>query len=337
MSRALDADTAASIDYGAPERVYNDLVEALCQDKSELLEIEFLGKSHPLPAGCNVLVDGNSIAIPKVKLLQAFIFARKLFFKSRDGINHGDPQTIRNATAIILLMDPEHLTAANARKRLIQASQQKSNSNLEVELRRELQWLDSMLTARLKRHTKSPTLWDHRRWVLSVWKSIPVPRDVHRDLTTVILVSAERHPRNYYAWLHMRWLFNNFLEAKSMEEATSNILSTVSGWCLRNPADTAGFSSLLFCLSQLPKGDARINAGTNVCKEVLGLAGSFKWTHESIWVFLRTLVASGQVLEEQKSNFFNTIEKVIASQPGSHNTLLILHTARDWCIEYGIK
>jgi protein prenyltransferase alpha subunit repeat containing protein 1 len=337
MSRALDPDTVAPVDNEVSQRVYHDIVEALCQDRSDLLEIEFLGKSYPLPAGCNVLVDGNSIGIPKGKLVQAFLVARKLFFRSRNDPDNTNPQDIRHATAIILLMDPEHLTAANARKRLIQSYQRNSPSHLEKELNRELQWLDSMLTARLHRHTKSPTLWDHRRWILGVWKSVHLPRDLQSDLTNVVLVSAERHPRNYYAWLHLRWLFKNLHDNGSRKDIDSKLLSTVSHWCLRNPADIAGFSFLLFCLSRFPGDKERIDSSTGICTDVLGPTNSFQWVHESVWVFLRTLVASGQVVEKQTTDFFNTIESFLIVQKDNYKAQIVLQAARDWCIEYGIK
>ena len=103
-----------------PEVVYNDIIKALSTETDSLLDIEFLGKSHPLPEGCNVLVDGNCVAITKVKLVQAFVVARKIFFNYVRDCPEEKIVDFRNVTAIMLLMDPEHLTAANARKRLIQ-------------------------------------------------------------------------------------------------------------------------------------------------------------------------------------------------------------------------
>lgn len=337
MSRALDHDTAASVKIGSPRQVYNDLVEALCRESPELFEIEFLGKSHPLPPGCNLLVDGNSIAIPKGKLVQAFLVARELFFRCRNDIKSASSQNVRNTTAVMLLMDPENLTAANERKRLIRGLQQNAVPELQKELERELQWVDSMLTARLHRHTKSPTLWDHRRWVLGVWKNIRLPRDIQRDLTDVILVSADRHARNYYAWLHMRWLAKNFSVKDSANVNNSKLLSTVLGWCLKNPGDTAGFSFLLFCISQLPEDDSRIDTSTSVYEDVLGLANSFHWAHESVWIFLRTLVASGKVVENTELDFSDSVESLLKFHSENPRAQSVLKAARDWRIQYGIK
>ena len=256
MSRALEPETAASLKNSnhetAYKTVYNDIVKALSTEIDSLLEIEFLGKSHPLPEGCNVLVDGNSVALSKSKLVQAFIIARNIFLRHLRDCPEDKSLDFKNATAVMLLMDPEHLTAANARKRLIQKSHSDPTANLEKILKSELHFVDSYLTSRLHRHSKSPTLWGHRRWVLDVCKSSKMEYDIHHDLKTVVLVAAERHPRNYYAWSHLRWLVQSFTTCSSIPTASSNfnkLVSVVKDWCLRHPADTSGFSFLLFCLS----------------------------------------------------------------------------------------
>jgi protein prenyltransferase alpha subunit repeat containing protein 1 len=340
MSRALDHGDAAAVLVSDPQAAYNDLIEALNSNTSEILEIEFLGRSHPLPPGCNVLVDGASIAIPKLKLIQAFVLARQIFFECLKDFKEANFEDIRNSTTIILLMDPEHITAANARKKIVQAFQAGSKSELEVALRRELLVIDSFLTSRLHRHTKSPTLWGHRRWLLQIFTSISLRHDMHRDLTSVVLVAAERHPRNYYAWLHMRWILQA-LQGRRNDSVRSLIydqpkmISVVKNWCLRHPTDTSGWSFLLFCLFFLEASEtSRVEANSSICKEVLGLARSFQWAHESVWVFLRTLVASGQIEEDQKASFFETIEAIIAAQAENSKAQTSLQAAREWCIDY---
>ena len=344
MSRALDKDTAITIQAGNLQVVYDDLVSALCPTKtSELLEIEILGKSHALPAGCNVLIDGNSIAFPKATVVQGFIVARQLLFKYLPGLPERQ-QDVRNAAAVVLLMDPEHITAANARKRVVQWYRARPAEELKVQLTRELLWVDSMLTARLHRHTKSPTLWGHRRWVLEVCRSVGMPYDIRKDLTNVILVAAERHARNYYAWLHLRWVILNLqLEIPTSREANiegfdgPKLLSTIKAWCLRHPEDTAGFSFLLFCLLEYPEpftgGRQRMEASSSICKAVLNLAVSFKWTNESVWAFLRTLVAAG-VTEDQRRAFFESIKVLLEARSRKAKTQSTLRAAHDGCLAY---
>jgi protein prenyltransferase alpha subunit repeat containing protein 1 len=339
MSRALDPETVALLKNSNPEVVYNDIVKALSTETDSLLDIEFLGKSHPLPEGCNVLVDGNNIAITKVKLVQAFVVARKIFFKYIRNCPEEKTSDFKNATAIMLLMDPEYLTAANARKRLIQKSQQGPKADFEAVLRREMHFVNSYLTSRLHRHTKSPTLWGHRRWVLDVCKSIQMDYDIQHDLKSVILVAAERHPRNYYAWSHLRWLvesFTNYSDAQMASSDFNKLCSVVKDWCLRHPGDTSGFSFLLFCLSMpgSSKDDSCEQLRSSVCSEVLRLAVSFQWTHETIWVFLRTLVASGGVSDVEEAAFFRAVEDTQAVRPDGQRFLL---AAQTWCRAYAQK
>lgn len=336
MSRALDPETVAALEKETPQQVYDDIAAALSQDTTELLEFEFLGKSHPLPPGCNVLVDGNGVAVSKSKLVQAFIIARQLLFKYLQKVEDAKQEDVRKATAVVLLMDSEHLTAANTRKRLIQRCQKDSESDLEKVLDLELHWVESMLTSRLHRHTKSPTLWGHRRWVVEVCQSINKPSDIHKDLNSVVLISAERHPRNYYAWLHMRWLVNGFLSSStSLSTNYSRLISTTLDWCLKHPADTSGFSFLLFCLSNRSGDMLQLEVASNTCRDVLKLTNSFQWTHESVWVFLRTLVASGAVAGHQKKNVFAVIETLLHAQSDGSKAQLVLKAAQDWCRGFG--
>ena len=343
MSRALEPETAASLKNSnhetAYKTVYNDIVKALSTETDSLLDIELLGKSHPLPEGCNVLIDGNNVAISKSKLVQAFIIARNIFFRHLRDCPEDKSLDFRNATAVMLLMDPEHLTAANARKRLIQKSQRDPKANLEQILKRELHLVDSYLTSRLHRHTKSPTLWSHRRWILDVCKSSQMEYDIHHDLKTVALVAAERHPRNYYAWCHLRWLVQSFTTCSGIPITASDfdrLLPVVKDWCLRHPADTSGLSFLLFCLS-IPGNFGEVSKmqlRSSICSEVLRLAVSFQWTHETIWVFLRTLIASGGVFEAENLAFFRAIEDIQAVQPDGHR---FLEAAQNWCRQYATK
>jgi protein prenyltransferase alpha subunit repeat containing protein 1 len=343
MSRALDSSAAASILATNPQAAYNDIVEALNSNTTDLLNIEFLGKGYPLPHDCNVLHDGVSIGVPKLKLVQAFIVARQLFFKCLKDFKRDKFQDIRNATAVILLMDPEHVTAANSRKKMIQQLRTDSEAELHGVLSRELLVIDSFLTSWLHRHTKSPTLWGHRRWLLQVLCSLNFPHDIERDLQKVVLVAAERHPRNYYAWLHLRWLVQNLQEQDDGNPGDppvldqSKILSVVKDWCLRHPSDTSGWSFLLFQLFsiELPKS-VWAETYSSICREVLGIASSFQWTHESVWVFLRTLVASGKIQEEQRSSFFKTVEAAVAASHTDTKARKVLKTSFDWCLDYSV-
>ena len=79
-----------------------------------------------------------------------------------------------SATQLMLLHDPEHITAANARKRYLRDlletcsghSGTPSTHMLDEYIRKEIWLLDSLQTSPLMKHTKSSTLWQHRRWLI---------------------------------------------------------------------------------------------------------------------------------------------------------------------------
>lgn len=109
MSRALDPETVSSISDKNAQEIYNDISKALSSCTQSLTEIEFLGKSHPLPPGTNILIDGKNIAVSKAKLVQAFLVARRILFSSVKDCPDDKILELQDATAVVLLMDPEHL------------------------------------------------------------------------------------------------------------------------------------------------------------------------------------------------------------------------------------
>ncbi|CAD6450487.1 827b854a-e723-491e-981c-d37070a18270-CDS [Sclerotinia trifoliorum] len=341
MSRALDQDAKASINARDSQKVYNDIAEIFTSHTSsytfnhKLLDFELLGKGQ-LPEDISTLVLDNSVGIPKTKLIQAFVVARQLFSKFKDR-GPEQSQEIRDATSIILLTDPEHLTACNARKRLIQNIQNPSPNEVEKALERELYFVDSLLTSHLNRHTKSPTLWSHRRWLLEFRQSMHLSLDVPQGLESIVMVAAERHPRNYYAWSHMRWLMIS-VEGGIQTFTYLAIIENVKKWCLKHPGDTSGWSFLLFCLSSptFMNMPGWVVQKSLICEEVLEMAISLRWKEESLWVFLRTLVASGDITEKLRSAFLTTLED-LKNSLGDPRGRRIVQSAHEWYLDYEQK
>lgn len=289
MSRALDSDVKKAIKQGDHEKVFARIADALSQRLPELLEIELLGRSHITDADTVLLQDGPAIAVPKLRLVQAFIFARKLLHRHVGGMWDETADRdghVSRATAVMLLMDPEHLTAANTRKRLLQgAIRSSSSTDIEQRLHDELYLIDSLLTSRLHRHTKSPTLWGHRQWLMQRFQDHGLTMDAVSTVKTVVLVAAERHPRNYYAWLHARYLTTAVSERRDAREMLSEMLEAAKTWAVRHHDDISGWAFLLFFLDRHPE-----HAGP-VISETTRLAASFHWRNESVWYFLRNMAS----------------------------------------------
>ncbi|KAL1957140.1 hypothetical protein VTO42DRAFT_6283 [Malbranchea cinnamomea] len=234
-----------------PEEIYSELTELLKRRKSQIYDIEIL------PFGFSPLMhDGLSIGITKEALVQAFIVARGIFFdalkiekaalvgNTKDSTEEYPPPPpgpgtdefdgpVSLAGEVMLLFDPEHLTACNWRKRrLLRVRDQGSPEQIATTTLREITFTTTLLRSPLHRHAKSPTLWSHRYWVISTLPLGTLPNPVHclafficgQNLEespysiletahrvvlselSVVLKSAEHHPMNYYGFSYMRQL-----------------------------------------------------------------------------------------------------------------------------------
>ncbi|KAK3985579.1 hypothetical protein QBC44DRAFT_155118 [Cladorrhinum sp. PSN332] len=328
MSRALDQDTAAALKAGNPFAAFEEISSALVASHETTLEIEILPKSHILPDGQYLLQDENAVGISKLGLVQAFMVARQRLRDNIDNTHAWTDDELFAATAVILLLDPEYLTAANTRKKLIQKHLQNLD-HLRLRLKKEKQFLDSVLTSRLHRHTKSPTLWNHRRWLVGVLKSCDLPIDALADIRDIVCVAGERHSRNYYAWCHARFLVSLGNDVNGPE-----LLKLIQTWCLQHHTDISGWTFLSFLLNANDIADP--TAIKSASAQVLELVSSLRLVNESVWVFLRTLAASGLIDDEEYSRFQNVQRQLIEVSTNTADKA-VLRSAIDWCETYRIQ
>ena len=220
------------------------------------------------------------------------------------------------ATRVILLFDPEHITAANFRKRWILSTKaQKEDGDPDGYTKaviRELVFLDSILTSPLHRQSKSPTLWHHRAWLLNLLLPIklvepsgePFLTSVRSELDAV-LKAGEQHPKNYYAWQYARRLFTKVehLHATGSDHSWKNSYHAffvtctllVKAWCCKHPSDISGWTFLQSLLPQLKSIPRR----RRIVKQVLEYAINLQLEQESLWVFLRTVLGDSVLQEER--------------------------------------
>ncbi|RDA90548.1 hypothetical protein CP533_5680 [Ophiocordyceps camponoti-saundersi (nom. inval.)] len=308
MSRALDPGIKQALCDANHAAVFTEIASVL--NLPIVLEIELLGYSHYANDAPSFMRDGNAIAIPKLRLVQAFIQARNIFVAYTRGDQVVTEKPALEATAVMLLFDPEHLTAANIRKRLVS----KDDATL---IAREKLFVDSLLTSRLYRHSKSPNLWSHRRWLMKRMRKHGLVADPVEEFRNVILISAERHARNYYAWNHARFLIE-LVEPGSV--SWSCIQAQMVKWCRCHHDDVSGWMFLALLLERWP---ARANS---VLADVLELTESFRWRNESVWYFLRNVVAGPQRLS------FDSTLQVVRGEADVDSK--VLDRASSWIQEY---
>ncbi|MCJ1246085.1 hypothetical protein MMC30_003289 [Trapelia coarctata] len=227
----------------SPETLYTTLTAFLSTHTSSTLSVEILPSSH----SHGILHDGLNLAIPKKALIQCFLIARTTLLSTlsisshppNPGHNFPDTPSVDLATEIILLYDPEHLSAANWRKRNLTAlsiacmptssepqpiEQEDRRARYQRAVEAEQSFLTTLLTSPLPKHPKSPTLWSHRYWLLKSQLSLlspsptpsphnpnpprtPISAFIRSELTT-ILSAASRHKSNYHAFHYGRRLLS---------------------------------------------------------------------------------------------------------------------------------
>lgn len=232
-------------------------------------------------------------------------------------------QSTLDATRIVLLFNPEFLTAAGYRKRRIlshiaehgiESSSSKSLFDQEIVL------LDTILTSDLPRQTKSPTLWYHRYWLLSTFKSLLLPwsrasSDKESDLLLrelrIVFKSGERHPKNFYAWHYLRGLIG--LLRRVIRDSGSDdhqiglctVAERVQDWCLRHVSDISGWAFLSFVLDEAELSTER---RFSLLAELLRMTINLRLENESIWQFMRTAMASQAISDQDRSTLLHQLK-----------------------------
>lgn len=292
-----------------PENAFQDLAGVFSSRDNKVLEIEII----PSSLGSSFLQDGNSIGITKKALVQAYTVARQLFIKRLMPMSEHDigiEQLEKKAdsaalpgsviTEIMLLFDCEHLTACTWRKRRLLAAvtrcikdtDQASTIHL---LETELTLMASYQCSPLHRHTKSPTLWSHRLWVLGQLLRIrslglEALLRLERAELDIVLRAGELHPKNYYAFNYMRQLHlllaSISTDVKDRSRLTVDLagilVNPVLDWCLANPRDISGWAFEKYLLESFPGQDVRSDA----IGRALRFARDVGWEGESLWNFV---------------------------------------------------
>lgn len=294
----------------SPDNAFRDLVGVFSSRDNRILEIEII----PSSLGSSFLQDGSSVGITKKALVQAFTIARQLFFKRLQPMSEDDFQleTLEKRasspspsgpviTEIMLLFDCEHLTACNWRKRRLLAAvshclkvSDQVPSTIHM-LETELTLMASYQCSPLHRHTKSPTLWSHRLWVLSQLFLVQSSNTeallkLERTELDIVLRAGELHPKNYYAFNYMRQLHRLLANistdikdrASWTVELARILINPTIDWCLANPRDISGWAFGKYLLEQVPDQQIRGEA----VGRALRFARDVGWEGECLWTFV---------------------------------------------------
>lgn len=286
--------------------VFDELVSIFTtrENHSQILEIEIIPSSLGLGP---IVHDGCSVGITKKALVQAFVIARQVFLKAQGSQDEQlyENEAILRASEINLLFAPEHITVCNWRKRrltwvLLQGTSNPQGIDAAAVLERELTLTTSFLCSPLHRHTKSPSLWQHRFWILcrmletKGWNlsgHCPMAlqkedvRSILRSELSIVLRAGELHPRNYYAFSYMRQLHALLLfrPGPESEDISATLLDPTISWCLANPRDISSWMFAYYLIGAIPNTR---DVQARIINQVVRFALDIGWTGESLWTFV---------------------------------------------------
>ncbi|OBZ69686.1 Protein prenyltransferase alpha subunit repeat-containing protein 1 [Grifola frondosa] len=294
-------------------------IEILPGDGSEWLS-QLHDGHHPF------LFVEQHLGVPQKVLYAAYLESIPWFLQSCKGIIQDGSKSVtdaaidglRQSSAIVLLGNPAHQTALNARKRLVQRS--------AIDPRHELRFTASLLT--IRDASKQSILWHHRRWLLRLIHrptvsedALPVVEnqsDTMCDLTidpeafltefSITSQACETYPRNYHAWAH-RFSCLEALVALAhrpastlYEEILSDEITATQRWidthvsdytavqylcraqtCLLNASARASGSGVIPCSPPIPSS---AHDPAALLAHAKSLVRSYP-EHETLWLYLR--------------------------------------------------
>ncbi|KAL5334447.1 hypothetical protein BJX70DRAFT_17872 [Aspergillus crustosus] len=318
---------------------FQEISRILASRDGRVLEFEILP-----PAFGPILEDGCSIGLTKKYIVQAFVTARRVFFDGLQSLGQDESDPFRHGTEgessnveldselviaseIILLFDCEHLTACNWRKRRLCALGQADLERHMQELLIELSLTATYLCSPLHRHTKSPTLWQHRQWIRSQLIQGRIPdlqasENILQAELAVVLRAGELHPRNYYAFSYMRHIHRLISSVGGEVEGWSvplarSIISSTLDWCLAHPTDISGLMFLLYLSDAVPDAALRLD----IVGKVARFAVDVGWEGESIWTFVDLAFRRSDLVEpldDSRPYPWNVLRDPIALDESPH-------------------
>ncbi|KAH8554264.1 hypothetical protein BGW37DRAFT_518001 [Umbelopsis sp. PMI_123] len=209
----------------------------------------------------------NNLGIPLPIVHHIIAYSSSEFMKYRQQKDQ-ELDKLELSSRVLFMVSPDHYTAANARKFLIQ-------SNV-VDAEKELVLIDLMFT--IPKHSKSSIAWHHRKWIQNYLMNergqmLNVAREVQLCERTATL-----YPKNYYSWTYRHWLLTHM---STLDEKINEYQWSLK-WVESHISDHAGIQHLERCLYLLHQ--------TQMIKAHLTwIRGHIKRYpgHESLWCHMR--------------------------------------------------
>jgi len=226
-----------------------------------------------------LFIEGN-LGVPKKALYRAYVEALVIFAEAKkDTFGEGVPSAqavhaIVASSVVILLANPGHLTALNARKRLVQRR--------ILDSKRELEVTAVLLTSR--NCSNQSILWHHRQWLLhriygpfdgtmqspevqntlshiqassdgEISSHVLVSREVINRELSITSRACELYSRNYFAWTHRHFCMELVVHSlksvtdptylEEMAKLVSDEITVIQLWIEQHISDSSAVHYLV--------------------------------------------------------------------------------------------
>eukprot|EP00741_Cyanophora_paradoxa_P010022 tig00000157_g9708.t1 len=241
-----------------------------------------------------LVVENHKLGVAPWFIPVLYVQARKAFAEAlpslRERVRAGErpdqelARRLLSCTRGVLLVNADHGTAWNARKRALEAGAQAPAA--------ELAFLDLLFT----KHTKSAEAWAHRRWLLQRFfcgggagppgagGGVALSVETFRHEAEVCGRVGSLYPKNYHAWTHRGWALERAAVAEPA--AAAGELAGTEAWAGRSPGDYSGWHYRQRALLLAPGCPAcRLAAEVGFLEQVT------EWypAKESLWLHRRFL------------------------------------------------
>lgn len=147
-----------------------------------------------------------------------------------------DSNSLDRLSRLILIVNPNLLTAWSCRKQLLIDSSK--NQSTSIDFKGELDFCKLVLM----KHFKCEQAYVHRRWLLRVYSSMVEQNLVLSELELIVSCLSRKIKSNYYCWTYFNWLLQ-LLDGATLLNYYS--VSQFEQVLFTNPSDFCVFNSRL--------------------------------------------------------------------------------------------
>ncbi|GJE91388.1 protein prenyltransferase alpha subunit repeat-containing protein [Phanerochaete sordida] len=302
-----------------------------------------------------LLMEGN-LGIPHKILYKAYLEASLLFKTARLALRSTtrsiDPslaETVAQATAVIIVANPGHQTAWNARKRLLESGL--------LDPQRELSFTHALLTVRYC--AKHSLLWHHRRWLLRrLCPTRPAASDAppstdgapdedtlqHLDISPTQLRAeldactraATTYERNYFAWAHRARCLDALAHClregavRGFQDVLRDETANVRLWIDRHVGDYTAmqYYCRLVLLARSPDSPSPPTS-LSAYQHAKALVEAYP-EHESLWCYLRSAASVEGVSGGDIRPFVEKVSQGTEVNPATQTSLRHANSCLHW-------